>query len=43
MPVSGKLLRRVLAIATIAIAALTALVSLAPPLSIPGLFAALGF
>ena len=42
MPVSGKLLRRVLAIATIAIAALIALVSLAPPLSIPGLFAALG-
>src|SRR5699024_412064 len=43
MPVSGKLLRRVLAFATIAIAARTALVSLAPPLSIPGLFAALGF
>ncbi|AMJ44228.1 excalibur calcium-binding domain-containing protein [Corynebacterium stationis] len=43
MPVCGKVLRRVLAIATIAIAALIALVSLAPPLSIPGLFAALGF
>ena len=37
------LLRRVLAIATIAIAALIALVSLAPPLNIPSLFAALGF
>lgn len=42
MPASGKLIKRVLASATITLAALIALVSLAPPLTTPGLFIAIG-
>ena len=42
MPASGKLIKRVLASATITLAALIALVSLAPPLTTPGFFIAIG-
>lgn len=42
MPASGNLVKRILATATIAIAAITALIALAPPLSVSMIFIALG-